>query len=154
MTMKNLLVAITLLLTAATSYAGQELQFVDAYIPAAPPGAKTMAAYLTINNTGNKDTKIVSVSCDEFESTEIHRSIVENDVAKMEHVPELTIPAKTQVILSPGGLHLMLINPLEEILPGELVSLKFKESDGTEHSLTVKVKFVYHSDSQHDHHQQ
>ena len=152
MAQRKINIALLTFLLTLSAHADNRLRFEDAVIPEAPPGAKTMAAYLTINNPSDSSTTIIEVSSHEFDTAEIHRSTVKNGVAKMEHVSQLTIPAKSQVIMSPGGLHIMLIDPVQPLLPGELVSLRFKENNGTEHSVTLKIKFDYYS-NQHDDHQ-
>lgn len=128
------------------------LAFQNTYIIAAPPGVETMAAYLTVVNSGKQDRKIVRIDSHQFDSAEIHRSTVEAGVARMEKLDILQVPAKSKVELSPGGLHVMLIGPKQPVLPGELVILRLEEADGTEHNLAIKVIFTAADREEHDHH--
>lgn len=148
--MKKLLL-LSLLLIAAPVIAKPLLKFESPFIAAAPPGVKTMAAYLTIVNTGRKDIDIIAIESDEFESAEFHRSFIENDVARMEKLDKLVVPANSSLALTAGGLHIMLIDPKRPVLPGELVILRFTEKSGAEHNLAVKVKFA-DGHRHHDHH--
>lgn len=132
--------------------ANDMLAFHDTYIVAAPPGVETMAAYLTVTNPGDKDRKITHIASDQFESAEMHRSIIENGVARMEKLDTLTVPAHAQVEFAPGSLHIMLIGPKQPVLPGEFVILRLEEADGTEHDLAVKVIFTKTDPEGHDHH--
>lgn len=132
--------------------ANDMLAFHDTYIVAAPPGVETMAAYLTVANPGDKDRKITHIASDQFESAEMHRSIIENGVARMEKLDTLTVPAHAQVEFAPGGLHIMLIGPKQPVLPGEFVILRLEEADGTEHDLAVKVIFTKTDHEDHSHH--
>lgn len=134
------------------AHANDMLVFQNTYIVAAPPGVETMAAYLTASNPGDEDKEITHVSSDQFESTEIHRSLIEDGVAKMQKLDTLTIPANSQIEFSPGGLHVMLIGPKQPVLPGEFVILRLEETDGTEHNLAVKVIYTKMDQEDHSHH--
>jgi hypothetical protein len=149
--MKKLLI-LSLLLIAMPSIAKPLLKFETPFIAAAPPGVKTMAAYLTIVNTGRKDIEITGIDSDGFESAEFHRSVIENDIARMKKLDKLIVPAKSSLALTTGGLHIMLINPQRPVLPGELVIIRFTEAGGAEHNLAVKVKFADSADHHHHHH--
>ncbi|HEX7027421.1 MAG TPA: copper chaperone PCu(A)C [Gammaproteobacteria bacterium] len=151
MTLKRIF-PLLLLVFINPSHAGEMLAFQNTYIIAAPPGVETMAAYLTVINSGKRDKKIVRIDSHQFESAEIHRSTVEAGVAKMEKLDILQVPANSMVELSPGGLHIMLIGPKQPVLPGEFVILRLEEADGTEHNLAVKVIFTAMDRKEHEHH--
>jgi copper(I)-binding protein len=53
------------------------------------------------------------------------------------------------VELSPGGIHLMLLEPVRDFEPGELILLEVHEADGTVHSLGLKVR---RATAPHNHH--
>ena len=125
---------------STSAIASKPLEFSNAYIAAAPPGAHVMAAYMSINNPTRQERSIASISSNDFASVEIHRSIIKNDQARMEAIDQLTIPARSQLTLRPGGLHLMLIEPQKPLLVGESVILKLLETNGSEHHLLVKVR--------------
>ncbi|MBO6948817.1 MAG: copper chaperone PCu(A)C [Rhodospirillales bacterium] len=76
---------------------------------ATPPTAKSGVAYLHIENKGNTDDTLVSVSSPAAGSTMVHETTVEDGVMKMSHVMALKIPAGQTVELKPSGLHVMLM---------------------------------------------
>lgn len=80
-------------------------------ITAAMPGNKMSAGYFALTNNTDDVIRISSVTSPEFESVEIHESLLENGVAKMRRIPELSIAAKSTVTLERGGKHLMLKRP-------------------------------------------
>jgi len=80
-------------------------------ITAPIPGGKVSAGYFSLTNNTDGVIAISSVVSPEFESVEIHESLLENGVAKMRHVPELSIPANSTLTLERGGKHLMLMRP-------------------------------------------
>lgn len=137
---------------SSSSHANDMLAFQNTYIVAAPPGVETLAAYFTVDNPGDKDKTIVRIGSEQFESAEIHRTVIEDGVATMQKLDSLTVPANSEVKLIPGGLHVMLNKPEQPVLPGELVILQLEEADGTEHNLAVKVIYAGDNREEHDHH--
>ena len=129
------------------------LQFRNTFIPESPPAAAVMAAYFEIINSDNKEKIIDAVSSEQFDSVEIHRTILKDDVAHMEKQSQLLIPAKGSVQLKQGGLHLMLIKPKHRIYAGDSVTLKIHERDGTEHALAITVQKANAITHQHHHHE-
>ena len=76
------------------------------------PGSKMSAGYFALTNNTDDVISISRVVSPEFESVEIHESLVENGVAKMRRIPELLIPANSTVSFERGGKHLMLKRPV------------------------------------------
>jgi len=75
------------------------------------PGRKMSAGYFALTNNTDSVITISSVVSPEFASVEVHESLLENGVARMRSIPELSIPAKSTVTLERGGKHLMLMRP-------------------------------------------
>ncbi|MGB0514313.1 MAG: copper chaperone PCu(A)C, partial [Wenzhouxiangellaceae bacterium] len=59
------------------------------------PGGAPMAGYMLIHNRGDSAIRLISARAEAFETVMIHRSIVENDRARMEH-------QRGGVVISPG----------------------------------------------------
>lgn len=81
----------------------------DVVITTPMPGKSMSAGYLSITNNTSDTVTISHVESTEFESVEIHESVLEDGIAKMQRLGELTIPAKSTIKLEPGGKHLMLM---------------------------------------------
>ncbi len=89
---------------------------------ATPSTARTGAGYLTIRNTGQETDRLVAVSCDCAEASEIHEMTMDNHVMRMRQLPDgLAIPAGGMVELKPGGYHLMFIGLKAPFVEGEMV---------------------------------
>ena len=58
-----------------------------------------------------------------FDQIEIHSSIIEDGISTMRKMDSLKIPENSEVILDPGGYHLMLMSPIKEIKEGNLVEM-------------------------------
>lgn len=128
---------------AVTPALAEPLQFRSTLIPEAPPGARSMAAYMTIVNNSDHERVIANVTSDEFAEVQIHRSVIEDGVATMKPLDSLPVPAGDSVTLKPGGIHLMLIEPKEHYIDGELIRLIIEEADETRHALGIVVKKQY-----------
>ena len=134
--------ALVILLVSANASASDNLVFRDAYVAAAPPGASAMAAYMTIENPGKDARRITLISTPDFREIQMHRSTIENGVSRMQQLEQLVIEAGSKLELRPGGIHLMLLEPVHEFEPGQLIMLELREADGTEHNLGLKVQRV------------
>lgn len=125
--------ALALVLVAASpvARADSQLQVMDAWIRAAPPGVEMMAGYATLKNDGNERVVVLTVQSDTFRETSIHETIVADDVSKMREVSRLVIEPGETVEMKPGGRHLMLIGPRHPVAAGDKVSVLFLLTDGT-----------------------
>ena len=141
-----------LLLLLSPALCAAPLEFMDALIPEAPPGAQVMAAYMKIVNDSNKEKTITAINSQEFGKVEMHRTIIENGIARMRQLDALKIPAHSSLELAPGGLHLMLLEPEKEFMRGEMIVLYLTEADGTEHTLVVTIKKKQDQEPEHHHH--
>jgi periplasmic copper chaperone A len=129
-----------LLLVSAVAYAASNLAFTGAYVAAAPPGATAMAGYMIIENPGDSPRRISAISSVDFAEVQIHRSILKKGVASMEQMDSLVVEPGSKLELKPGGIHLMLLEPVHDFEPGETILLEFRETDGTLHTLGLKVE--------------
>lgn len=121
-----------------------------AWIREAPPAASVMAGYMTLVNAGDTPLIVTSISSPDFNDAEIHRTVVEDGVARMLPVSQLEIPANNPVRLEPGGLHLMLFEPQRPLPAGETVTLIIHRSNDNQVTATAKV--VRKTGEDHSHH--
>lgn len=99
----------------------KDIDIVDAWIRPAPPSAVSMAGYLTIKN--NRDTAITINDLESplFNMTMVHETIVEDGVASMNHLDNLTIEAGGSATFAPMGIHMMMMGPKEPLAVGRKV---------------------------------
>lgn len=81
------------------------------------------AVYLTIHNHSANDDELTGVTTTVADMVEIHESKMENDVMQMSMVTSLPIAADEEIIFTPGGYHIMLVNIKEELVLGEHMGL-------------------------------
>jgi copper(I)-binding protein len=79
--------------------------------------AKSAAAYMTLKNNSEKKEQLISIKSPIAQRAEIHQIKSKESVMTMSLVDKLNIPAKSIILLKPGGQHVMffgLNKPLEE----------------------------------------
>lgn len=147
--------ALALLLAATTGFAETAalLEVREAWVAEAPPGARVQAAYMQLRNAGSAPLNVTAITSPAFESVELHRTVHDGGVARMERMARLDLPPGDGLSLAPGGPHLMLIGPRARVADGALVPLEFRLESGT----VVKVDAVVRraapvGNAQHDHH--
>lgn len=116
-----------------------ELDIRDPWIKNLPPSVPVRAGYMTIHNPQTKTVSIVSLRSDAFASVEIHQTIEQDGMMRMEQVPSLKIESNSSVQLAPGGLHLMMMNPSEPTQPGDLLEIVIVLDDGSEQRVEMQV---------------
>ena len=109
--MKKSVVMFCLLLSITDNALGNII-IENSWVRAAAPGTKVMAAYMTIVNNSVKpiEMDIEKIISKGFKKTEVHKSS-HNDMMTMEKIDTLIIKPNESLVLEPGGLHFMLINP-------------------------------------------
>ena len=132
------LLLILLLIFPASAFA--ELDIGDAWIKNLPPTIPVRAGYMTIHNAQTHAISIIAIRSDAFASVEIHRTIEQDGMMRMEPVPTLIIEPDSTVQLAPGGLHLMMMNPTEPTKPGDTLKIEIELDDGSTQSLNMTVK--------------
>ena len=145
---------IIVILLTATSQAGADsgLQVSEPWVREAPPTSRVLAAYLTLVNTGDNTVTVTAISSPDFKNAEIHRTVIEAGVARMLPVKQLEVPAGGQLMLEPGGHHLMLFDPLRTLTAGETVTLIIHMNNGKQLSATAPVIRKTGEDHSHHHH--
>ena len=109
------------LLIYALPVSAENLQINDAWIKNLPAVVPVRAGYMKISNTRGQDITILSLESKLFEDIHIHQTFEVDGVASMRAIGDLTIRAGESLELAPGGFHLMMMNPLEELTPGQKV---------------------------------
>ena len=95
-----------------------------------PPVAPNGAAYLRVENGGERAVRVVSAHSPVAGRVEIHAHEMDAGVMKMRHLHSVEVPAQGSVSFEPGGLHLMLIGLREPLVAGKdfPLTLVFQEA--------------------------
>jgi copper(I)-binding protein len=141
------------LFTTATVADETGLVVRDAWVREAPPGASVLAGYLQLENRGPETLVLVTLGSRDFGRIELHRTLVEEGVARMLPVGQLEIPAGESVVLEPGGMHLMLFNPGRPLQVGDRVEFSIRLANGASHAFEATVRRGAEDEAhQHHHH--
>lgn len=138
-------ILITLLLAAsaiAQDYKVGNLEIEHPYARATMPGAPVSGGYMVIRNTGSEADRLVAGSADFAGKVEIHEMMMDGDVMKMREIEGgLEIPAGGEVILKPGGYHVMFMMLKEQLNEGESrkATLTFEKAGTIEVEFNVEV---------------
>lgn len=121
--------------------AGQtDVSVTDAWVKLAPPGSMVNAAYMQLHNNSSGVSVIVAVSADCCAEIMMHQSRRVGDKVFMEHLDTLEIPAKSGLMLAPGGLHLMLLGAQVPLGVSDEVNITLTFADGSTQTVTAPVK--------------
>ena len=121
----GLILALTLI-AAASEEAGVSVR--DAWIRESPPGVAMMAGYMALRNNTSRSQVLVAASSSGFATVMIHRTIVKDGMAGMEHAPQIELSPNASLLFAPGGYHLMLMNPKRTLRAGDrvVINLEFR----------------------------
>jgi copper(I)-binding protein len=115
-----------ILVSACSTEPQAPLVATDVVVTRPIPGMQMSAAYLSLTNHTDETIRISRVVSTQYESVQLHESIVKDGVARMRAIPVLEIPAGETITLQRGGKHLMLMQPTGA---AESVSLQFLDGD-------------------------
>ena len=131
---RKLLVTGLAVLMAACGTDAPPLVASDVVVKPPMPGMKMTAGYLTLHNNTGEDITIDRVTSPQFGSVEMHETIIEDGVSRMSRLDEVVLPAGEAVQFEPGGKHLMLMRPDENL---DAVTLELHSGDAV--LLTISV---------------
>ena len=86
--------------------------------------AKAGTVYMKLINHSSSPDRLLSVSTDVADSASLHESKMADDMASMDRIDGLDLPAGGEVELKPGGLHIMLEGLKAPLKKGDKVKLR------------------------------
>lgn len=135
----SLLLASLMVSAGALAAAADMVTVDEPYVRLAPPNAPATGAFMVIKNNGDKDVKVLKADNPASKVTELHTHLNEGGVMKMRPVAAIDIKAKSEAVLQPGGLHVMLINMNAPLKEGDSVPITLTFDDGSSKKVDAKV---------------
>jgi copper(I)-binding protein len=139
----SIILGVTLsLVLSAFGFAGQSsatIQARDAWIRWLPADIPN-GAYLTLINTGFTPRVLVGAACPDFAAVSFHQTRTVNGVSEMSPVDTLTLRAQGSLLFAPGGYHIMLMQPLRALRPGDHVPITLRFADGSLLQVSFEVR--------------
>ena len=131
--------------------AASDIIITDAWISEAPPTVTVLAGYMTIKNKGQQSIELLNVDSTIFSRVELHLTQMEDGVAKMKKQETLTVPANSEISLTPGSYHLMLFDSKQTLTAGDKVPIELMLSNGDTLLINAEVRRL-DMQQQHNHH--
>jgi copper(I)-binding protein len=98
------------------------------------------AVFFKIENPINEADSLSEVTCNSADRAEIHRSIMEEGVMKMEHQESVEIPPNSSIDFEPGSYHVMLVNLTGDLKVGDTITLTLIFDNTGELALEIPVE--------------
>lgn len=162
--MKNLLSLILFTILSSNAYSfmsgvspekdgGPKLVLLNGVIHKGPPSSSVTVGYGIIKNNTDNDLVITGVRSPVYDEVQIHSMEYSNSgTAKMIHQKTLLIPARKEVALESGGLHLMLMGQRRDIEVGQDIKMIVKDKQETRYMFDLTVIDPRDNHGSHEHH--
>lgn len=95
------------------------------------------AGYMVLQNNGNSPEILTSAQSPACSSLMLHESKDDSGMAMMMAVPSIVIPAHGTISFTPGGYHLMCMDP--KMKPGDEIPVTLTLQSGAEINFSAKV---------------
>ena len=128
------------LLLISSAAGALELQVEAAWIKQLPATLPVRAGYMTLLNPHDRAVRIVAARSDDYAAVEFHRSVMRDGMMSMQKLEVLEVGAGASLRLEPGGLHLMLLQPVEPGKPGESRRISIEYEDGSLQELIFEIR--------------
>lgn len=150
--MKKVILSTLMATSAVLAFAPVQAEEVEVGIPTnivvtdgwvratASPTVLTTAAYMTLQNKSDSDDILVGADFPGAAMTELHTSVEENGVMRMDEVDGIDIPAGETAVLAPSGNHIMLMGLEGPLNEGDTVDLLLTFEQAGEIAVTLPVK--------------
>lgn len=107
-----ILAAVVTFPAVAQRAAAGDLTVDQAWTRAIASGAPTAVGYMVIRNAGDRADRLLGAETPAARAVEMHATTVADGIMRMRPVADgIQIPARQQIALEPGGVHLMLLDP-------------------------------------------
>jgi len=97
------------------------------------------AAYFTITQTGGSAHKLAAVHVDGVGRTEMHETVMEGGVSKMQPAKDVAVEPGTPLVFKPGGYHVMLYDVADSLKAGGTTELTVVFENGDKASTPAKI---------------
>ena len=118
--------------------ADSKINVSHAWVQEAPPSAEVLAGYMDLQNQSSQAQTLLGARSADFKSVMLHQTVSKGGMAHMNHTPQIEIKPGSTLQLTPGGYHLMLMNPKKGLRQGDQVEVLLEFKGGL--VLPVKLK--------------
>lgn len=126
--------------TALVGCSSGSLTIQDAWVR---PGvaAGNSAVYFVVDNPLGEADSLLQATTPAAGAVELHETMHHaDDTMSMTPQAEVSIPARSKVIFEPGGKHIMLINLVQDLKPGDIIRITLTFANAGALELDVLVR--------------
>ncbi|MCU4674339.1 copper chaperone PCu(A)C [Catenovulum sp. 2E275] len=144
----------TALLTLGLTFSvNAELIFEQVSVRLMPNSQKNTAAFMKITNQSDATVKLIEIRSNISETAEFHTHIMQDDMAMMQKMDQLIIPANQTVILESGGRHIMLLNLKQDWAKQGEAEIIFRDAQQKRYEVHAPIEAAHQMHHhQHQHH--
>ena len=136
----TVLTAVALLALAVEAQTSAAIVVSQAWSRATPPGAPVAGGYVTITNKSAQADRLAKVTTPVSPTAQIHEMSMAGGVMRMREMPDgLTLAPGQTIVLKPGGLHLMFVDPKAPLKEGDIFSATLRFEHAGDVPVTFKV---------------
>lgn len=117
----------------------QAITVTNGYLKKSIPGSSVTAAYMTINNQGDKSIALTKVTSTISDRIEIHEHTMSDGMMRMREVGRIVIDARSSQTLKPYGLHLMIFDVKQPLTEPDSVLFTLYFTDNTKLNIQLPV---------------
>jgi copper(I)-binding protein len=133
-------------------YVSGQIKVVHPWARATAPGATTGVGYMKIINQGATPIRLLGGSTPAATAVEIHAMSMDGGVMRMRPVGEgLVVPARGQIELKPGSIHLMLIGLKHPLVEEDLEPLTLNFDGGVRVNIELYIESMGAASGGHGH---
>ncbi|WP_305462493.1 copper chaperone PCu(A)C [Photobacterium leiognathi] len=118
----------------------QDIELIMPWSKEVPPTSTVTAAFVTIMNHTSADDELLSASSPIAKKTELHEHLHQDGMMKMRQVSAISIPANSETLLKPGGLHVMFFDLTQVPKVGDTFPMALTFKHAGKMSVNVKVE--------------
>ena len=132
--------ALILSLSSAQMHAAEsKINISHAWVQEAPPSAEVLAGYMDLQNQSPQAQVLLGAHGADFKSVMLHQTVTKRGMTHMNHSPQIEIKAGSSLQFSPGGYHLMLMNPKKPLHQGDQVQITLEFQSGLAFPVIFKI---------------
>lgn len=119
-----------------------QVQVAASFARATVPQQQSAGAYVTLENRGKDNDRLVAASTPVAKNVELHTMALDGNVMRMRQVDAIDVPAGGRVEMKPGeGFHLMLMGLQKPLAAGDSfpITLQFEKAGKVEVKVGVEA---------------
>ena len=137
---RHLLAGLTMALSVASVAADHQIHVMEVWARATAPTAEVGVTYFVVHNEGHDTDTLIGVESPVAKKAEMHTSVMQGDLMKMEKLDVVEENAHSPVVFEPGGHHVMLMGLDDPLVEGESfpMTLVFEKAGPVEVTVAIR----------------